>query len=336
MNIRMKIIQTITAIDPKTRYWKNTGWLTTKCPYCDGSSNKRHFNIRLKDNTSLRYKCFRATCAVEGLLTRKVAIQLGIKDQELLKEITKESYKSSEDFDTRGYFKNNLDYSLGDLTAESILYFNKRTKIDLIENQLFYKAFSSMKDFIIRNKIKPTNGMKFIRYKESEGHKFIYFLNSNNTMALYREIDGDLKGKVPIINTTDEDDGVHMPYILKRKNGNYIREDEDNEDRNQLFIAEGIFDIINIYNTFSNQKGTYISANGFTNIQSIIKDFVKYNYKSNVIILSDGDVDPHVYKYRHLKSIENRVNHLYVLYNEDFHDYGNMDEIQNIKRIVLK
>lgn len=334
MNIRMKIVSSLTEIDNKARFWRNTGWLSTKCPYCDEHSKKRHFNIRLKDGLSIKYKCFRASCGVEGLLTRKVAIQLGIKDQEVLKEITKESFRSSEDFDTRGYYKNNIQYILGTPSKEAMDYFIKRTKLDLIDNQIFYKIFTSMDYFIKINKIKPTNGMKFIRYKESENHKFIFFLNSNNTMIIYREIDGELKGKVPIIETDEE--GIHMPYILKRKEGQYIREDEDNEDRNQLFIAEGVFDIINIYNTFSSQIGTFISSNGFSNINSIIKDFVKYNYKSNVIILSDDDINPKVYKYRHLKSIENRVNHLYVLYNEDFHDYGNLDEIKNIKRIVLK
>ncbi len=328
------MVSILTTIDPKSRFWKNTGWLSTKCPYCDEHSKKRHFNIRLKDGLSIRYKCFRAACGVEGLLTRKVAIQLGIKDQDILKEITKESFRSSEDFDTRGYFKNKMEYILGAPSKESMDYFYKRTKIDLIDNQVFYKIFSSITQFIKTNKIKPTNGMRFIRYKEQEGHNFIFFLNSNNTMILYREIDGELKGKVPLIETNEE--GIHMPYILKRKEGSYIKEDEDNEDRNQLFIAEGIFDIINMYNKFNHQMGTFISSNGFSNINSIVKDFVKYNYKSNVIILSDDDINPKVYKYKHLKDVASRVNHLYVMYNEDFHDYGNVDEIKNIKKIVLK
>lgn len=338
----------LSSLYPDAKFWQN-GWVTIKCPYCDKDDKKKskkkhgHFNIFIKEGEVIRYKCFRASCDVGGVLMTRVAKDIGIKDGKLLAAIAKlalnSPYARIKEAGESYYLKvDNFDLEPCGYEAEK--YFNDRTKLNVNELQYEVKAFSSLITFMKRNKniVSSTKQIDYMMYQERKGHKYIYFLNYNNTLINVREINGDMKSKIPIFGDDKGNAKKHMPYILKQTEGEYISEAQVDYKRNQLFIAEGVFDIINLrYHYLKNQLGTFVSSDGFRYMESIVNEFIKYNYKSNVVVFSDKDVNPYVYKYKFInKKNFNRFHNFFIAYNENGHDYGEIRSDIKIKLNRLK
>lgn len=317
-------------------YSHNTHWLACKCPYCDSASNKRHMSIQLKEGEPIIYKCFRASCGVSGVLNKKIARDLGLTNPVFLKHI-QESYNANIAIDNhkKNLVKKIQGISLGDISKECSDYFFKRTNTELTsELQDKFRIFSDINKFIEENsnieKLRK-KALWFIRKKEKEGMKAIYFLNGSNTMLYGREIDGDMKLKMSLVEREDPLE-THRPYMFKSDGEDNYEGKEDT-----LFIGEGTFDIINAYlHIFTNYKGTFMASTSFTSTANLINLYSKYVFKPNIVILSDSDVDISVYTKRVLKRInKERVGDIYVLYNlegKDLGDYpGHPYKIERVK-----
>ena len=143
-------------------------------------------------------------------------------------------------------------------------------------------------------------------------------------MLYYREIDGDRKGKMSLVDNVYDRYIRHKPYYFT-------------SDKNPtLYIAEGIFDIINTYFYTGNRKGSYIASNGFASTRNILYEFTKYIYLPDVVILSDNDVPIEKYQYFLRGQLGNRMKSLKILYNENDKDIGDIRSGIKYKQIRLK
>lgn len=309
------------------RYSKASKWVACKCPYCDTSSNKRHMNIQLKEHQPLIYKCFRASCGVQGVLTKKVARDLGLTNSVFLKIIDKKYNENIMiDATKKTILKGIHDVDLGDISEECAAYFKKRTGRVLNSTlQHKFRICSSINQFIDKNshiaKLNMDN-LNILAYRENmQNKKFIYFFNDRYTMVYGREIGGDLKIKTSIIS---DKTGLasHIPYTF-RSDGEYQYKDTDAEGT--LFLGEGVFDIINAYfHLYHNYKGVFMASTSFTATPNCINLFSKYIFEPNIIILSDDDVKITTYEkfLKYNKINKNRIHDLYVVYNKDAKDLG--------------
>lgn len=312
-----------------SKFSHNTGWLACKCPYCDHASNKRHFNIQLKDGEPLIYKCFRASCAVSGVLNRKVSRDLGLDNPAFLKLIHKSYNENIKLEGTKKTFLHGVsNINLGIIDKEVAQYFKSRTNTTLTkEIQEKFRIATSMKSFYEKNKhVENLNHNRLLDfvYSENRGKKFIYFFNSKYTLLVARQINGDQKIKISISNENNKLK-EHMPYIF-RSDGEIPYNNTTAEDT--LFIGEGTFDVINAYlHLYKSYKGTFMASLAFPATRKNIDIFSKYTYKPDIVILSDGDIDMWYYTKAMLKKInKNRCNNIYVVYNNRSHDLGQVED----------
>lgn len=312
------------------------GYLNCPCPVCDKNENrsKDHLYILINDNAPLAYWCFRATCGIKGVVNKSLAKKLGITDEDLLDKIGGESSKKGSRKYKVSYFTNGKLKIPSDVSNEAKDYFYKRTGVDLtneVSNK--FHIFSNLKLFYKLNKeyIDNTNIKKYIYHHKDKD--YIYFLNETCTSVTYRRIDdnGDYsKGKINLVSP--ENIFIkHKPYSFT------IEEGKDyNKKGETLFIAEGIFDILNVYFIANkkNIKGTYITSGGNAGMVSIIREFSKFNRNANIIIFADNDVPLSFYKKR-LSKLTNRLNEITVYYNEASKDIGDISKPIKLKKYII-
>ena len=317
--------------DHREGRYHNTAWLECKCPFCDFNSRKRHLNILMDRNQPLIFRCFRASCGRSGVVNKKMGRTLGITNSSLLEAIENDYLKSSKTKLTSSYYVNDFieDYSyeveLHDLRDDTKEYFFKRTGIKIDKYKSLFRVCDNITQFTKDNKNRfNTKKLYYLIKLEEDNHNFIYFFNDTYTMLYYREIDGDRKGKMSLVDNVYDRYIRHKPYYFT-------------SDKNpKLYIAEGIFDIINTYFYTGNRKGSYIASNGFASTRNILYEFTKYIYLPDVVILSDNDVPIEKYQYFLRGQLGNRMKSLKILYNENDKDIGDIRSGIKYKQIRLK
>lgn len=329
--LRQKILDELTQ-KRNCKYYKNTGWVETKCPSCDKKrDNKRHLNIQLIDGRPIIGTCFRASCNVGGILNKQFGKSLGLSD-ELCTLLEEESIKYHKYSTVTKYYVNNIrdDFILGDIDPDVGEYFLKRTGKNLIEYQSVFRICTSMKKFLKVNKLKIPQAYPLIRWEE-EGRKFIYFFNSTYSVVNYREIYGEnLKGKLTLVRGNTKENLKHKPYFVDNNKNEY------NEDFDTLIIAEGPFDIVNTYlHLFSGHNALFLSVTGAASLKSIIFEYTKYHYRARIHIISDKDIDISWYKRFLYNKIKDRVSEFIVYYNKLSKDVGDISDGFDMEKITL-
>ena len=340
MKIMTKLQETVLnylyKYDEKAKFRKSRGWVTVKCPYCDTSSNKSHFNIQLKEGQPIIYKCFRASCGVGGVLNKKVARKLNISDTKVLGELDDMFLANTKYHTSNEYYAKEGNYKLGEINDVCENYFKLRTGASATMYQNKFRIASSLEEFVRLNSKKITfmNNIKFLLEAEKHGRDFIYFFNDRYTMLYYREINGlDIKGKVAI-NKNSSILLKHKPYsVVHTGKASKLH----NKGSDTLFLAEGIFDIINTVLFIAPEvTGTFIASTSFEASRSIIQEFSKYKYKPYIVIISDSDIDLPLYKFKILRYIEKRISDMLVLYNTVAKDFGDIRYSMKVERFKLK
>lgn len=321
----------LNALPLGSKYRKNTGWVQTKCPNCDGNSKKSHLNILLLDDHPIRYRCFRASCNTGGIVNRLMGRKLGFPG-ELNERLEKESIRFYKYTTSPKYYAKTKDYELGDLEGFATEYFGLRTGKDLNQLQDQLRICSNLNLFCKLNDIDPKVAYPVTKW-EREGRQFIYFFNESFTSLLYREVYGDnAKGRISLIKNDPKNNIKHKPYVLV--NNGEVKLDEDHD---VLILSEGPFDIINsLLYLAPRLKATFIAVAGLANLKTIIMEFSKYHYRPRVYIMSDKDVDISWYQKYLLKRIDKRISELVVFYNTLAKDIGDIRDGFNINRIDVK
>lgn len=318
------------------KWHRNTRWLQLKCPKCDGHSKKSHLWIHLSDNSSIVYKCHRASCGIHGLLNKSMAKEIGLTGSELLEEIDNEYLKFIGKREVNTYYKNKneINYLEEESNEEVKEYFLSRTGKELTDElKNDFRIFTNLNEFYEKNKdyIEYSSIKRYLYYHKSKD--YIYFLNDTFTMVLYRQVNGEDKGKFSIVSNTNT--RTHKPYgfkVLIKDSNNRLHKPKSNT----LIIAEGPFDILNARLSATGRlAGQYIASGGNSQIFKIVKEFCKYYYKPVIVIFSDNDVDINFYKYRVLRVIKKRVDRVYVIYNNKGKDIGENPKEWDLKSFEI-
>lgn len=312
-----------------TKWYKNTGYLETKCPICDANSKKRHLSIKLIDNQPIAYKCFRASCNAGGILNRKFAKTLGLPE-DLCQALEDESLKYHNYSTTPKYYSRKGDFLLGVIDTAVNEYFRDRTGKDIFEVQEKLRITTNITNWQKINNIRIKQLYPLVLWEE-RGDKFIYFFNSAYSTVHYRQINGDKRGRVTLVTGSTKEPIRHKPYFIE---DNINKFDDENS---VLVLAEGPFDIINTYLYLNPEPhGMYIAVGGMANMKSIIMEYTKYHYRAKVYIMSDDDVDISWYKRYLLPRIDQRISSLEIIYNTKAKDVGNIEDGIELKRTILK
>lgn len=315
-----------------------TGWIEVKCPRCDSKSKKRHLNVRLVEDTAIQYRCFRAGCEIHGILQKPIAKELGLTNPKLLDAIDNEYLRFIGKKSFNNYYKNDTDeinFSEDEISKEINDYFKSRTGKDLTkELRDDFRIFTNLENFYEKNKdYIDYNLIKFfIRFHK--GKDYIYFLNQANTLVLYRQVNGDDKGKFSLI-TSMKRTKSHLPYgfTVDKK---YATLCLHKEGSNTLILAEGPFDILNARLSATGRlAGRYVSSGGSAQTGKIVREFCKYVYRPVIVIFSDSDVNINYYKYKILKSVKKRIERMYVIYNNNGKDIGENPKDWDLQRYEI-
>lgn len=306
-------------------------YISTKCPICDGHSTRRHMDIKLIDGKPITYKCWRASCGVEGQLNRDMGRKLGLS-LDLCDALENESRKYSKYRVTTIKYHERVDtYLLGHIDPMVGDYFSKRTGKSLHELQDKLRIVTDITNWQKINNVNVRPLYPLVKWEEL-GQKFIYFFNSTFTTIHYRQVNGDKRGRITLVKSID-DNIRHKPYFVIRNNPDY----DDDTGRNLLILAEGPFDMINSYLlAFPNTNGVFVCAGGAASMRTIISEFTKYHYRSRIWVVSDKDVDISLYKRYLLKKVDSRISEMCVFYNKLAKDIGDISTGINLEKTTLK
>lgn len=312
---------------------QNHRYISTKCPICDSHSNKRHLDIKLIDNKPITYKCWRASCGVEGQLNREMGRKLGLS-LDLCDTLEDESRKYSKYRVSTIKYHDRIDtYLLGSVDPVVGDYFSRRTGNSLHELQDRFRIVTNITEWQRINNVNIKYLYPLVKWEEI-GHKFIYFFNSTFTTIHYRQVNGDKRGRITLIKSID-DNIRHKPYFIVRNNPDYV--EDDSLERNLMILAEGPFDTINSYLlAFPKVNGVFVCAGGAASMRTIINEFAKYHYRSRIWIVSDNDVDISLYEKYLLKKVDKRISEMCVYYNKLSKDIGNIETGIHLEKTTLK
>ena len=274
--------------------------------------------IRCTPDMPLYLKCFRAGCNNSRRLTEKDLIDLGFLDRAAIKELIKDIKPRDFNFET-GYFEVlNIDYSK--LTDSQYVYMMDRCKIQLTKETMFeYKIIPDFKDTLKMS--------KFINIDASKYHvqpkNTICFHTDNENKFMFRGINRDFK----LILTADKD-----------RVGNYYTLNIGKINKSIIFLCEGVFDCINVYNMNRNigKDAIFVATFGFASyIKAIEYYYQKYidTLEHIVIVMDTIEVSKGVFVYpldevkTLVKQLENRlgkrfVKKIDVIYNSSSKDFG--------------
>lgn len=310
----------------------NKEWYTLRCPFC-GDSDKhkesKHLNIRIsKKDDIMAIKCFQPKCDIGGLLKRDHLIKLGVSDLEILNYVSSKEKENKKIINKISVTKLNLKIPLN-IKKENKEYFEKRTGLNITEEMIQkYRIIGDIENFINMNKDKiDYNKMLWkLMYNEREGIRYIGFLNDSGTFLNFRSVNDKIKHiKIPIIHLPIYVD--HKPYSIKR-NFNIKK-------RPYIVIAEGVFDIINIYNYLNNYDGLFLMAGSVGGIWNIFNKISKYYYDVIWVFIRDEGVNidffKKIKKYNDYKFKHDAI----VIYNEASKDFGEIMKPIKMKKIKI-
>lgn len=309
----------------------NGEWYKMKCPFCGDSPNPHttHFNIRIsEDDNFMVKKCFQPGCVASGLLTRDGLIHIGISDTDVLRFVI-DSAKENKDVVSRiSGTKLNLEFP--DLLDEPKEYIYRRTNIDLDkeDNIKKYRIVTDLNKFynINKDKIEYNKRLWMLMAKERKGKRYVGFVNDTGTFMDIRSVkDGKITHmKIPLKEFPLYVD--HKPYLIKH-NFSLKR-------KMKIYIGEGVFDIINVYNFFRND-GVYIRTGSINSYYKIFKRFSKYYYDVEWVFIRDKDVSIEFFK-KLKKTYSYRIKHdPLIIYNDLSKDFGDLREPIEVKKIKI-
>lgn len=286
------------------------------------------------ESSPLIFHCFRASCGKAEVVTQEHLVQLGFQNEEAIKLLlSKDFVKSVRTINLKGYHLVVRDH---ELIEEQINYLSKRLGYTPSTEELSsFRIIPNIKQVIEDNQLVEYNPSINEVYKRMNNQKtMITFTNSSYDIFSCRSITSNFKGLLSISK-----DKKFMGYDLKNT-------PDDNVEN--LIIAEGIFDILNIKKYFAViPNSLYLASCGFNNTIPILKYYYrKYieSVKRIIIFLDSDEFDGYKYKYKEYmyntikRSIRQELGRgfeFYIIYNSASKDFGDMSKpIKPIKEEI--
>lgn len=278
--------------------------------------------IRCSPDAPLYLKCFRASCTNSRKLTEKDLLDMGFTDKEAIIQLLKDTKKKNFEF-KKGYNQELfVDYSK--LTGEQLAYMVDRCKIVLTDETMFeYKIIPDLKSTLQYSPHIQINADKFSLNPKNT----ICFHSDNENKFICRGIGRDLK-----LSLTADQDMV----------GNYYTLNIGKKNKTIMFICEGVFDCINVYNMNKNigKDAIFVATFGFASyVKAIEYYYQKYiNTMNHIVLVMDSDIignSGFTYNITDVRDIVTKleqslgkkfVNKIDVIYNSASKDFGDFRE----------
>ena len=278
--------------------------------------------IRCSPDAPLYLKCFRASCTNSRKLTEKDLLDMGFTDKEAIIQLLKDTKKKNFEF-KKGYNQELfVDYSK--LTGEQLAYMVDRCKIVLTDETMFeYKIIPDLKSTLQYSPHIQINADKFSLNPKNT----ICFHSDNENKFICRGIGRDLK-----LSLTADQDMV----------GNYYTLNIGKKNKTIMFICEGVFDCINVYNMNKNigKDAIFVATFGFASyVKAIEYYYQKYiNSMNHIVLVMDSDIignSGFTYNITDVRDIVTKleqslgkkfVNKIDVIYNSASKDFGDFRE----------
>lgn len=304
--------------------------IRVSCPYCKDRRHPLDPKMYVSLEPPFKFNCFR--CDASGILNARTLQDFKVSDSDLVGTIVKEGRKASKNTGKKRKKINRVANRIENKQAakEAIDYFNGRYGCSYqIEDadRLFdlYKMVLDANTFI-----KMSGGKKsdYFDYDHSIG-----FVSSDKSYAIFRST---------LANTEDKVRYSNVPLIndnLASKMFTVGTEVDMMQERVQLVLAEGIFDIIGIYEHYykdRDNKARIFAANCGKSYRSTIERIMRLGFLDlDIVIYSDGDVEPQFY--RDMKenwSVLQRMRFT-VYYNNIGKDYGVKKSEISLRKAII-
>lgn len=315
--------------------------IAIKCRFCDDyiKPNKPpHLYIgRVESNkgSALLYHCKK--CEVSGKITkgflRKYNIELTPNIIKSLKNTN--SVKSSNSIIENKNISNNTDYKLVPLGNVK----KHKEKINYLENRFGFKIDNDyikrmnivldLNEFLIYNNlledilIEKKEVKNISNLLENISNNYVGFLTADKNYIIFR-------------NCNPLDTGQrYYNFQLSRKISKYFYVIGSNlnilTDIPRIVLAEGIFDIIGVYNRYGiedSDNTIYAGVCGKSNYLSVLKNIITktaFN-DANIIIYADKDTDLDYFKKTFYEFKD--FNKFIIYYNKNGKDFGENEDIE--------
>lgn len=305
------VILHIKTISSLFKLLSNNNYYQAFCPFCNDATRKNnpsHGHLNICVNSPF-VKCFR--CDYKNSLF-KFLIDTGYNNKQDLVNL-------------KNYSSNNYTY----LNTFNIKYDNKNL-IDNLENihhnfmKNYNKEYKTIKDYLY-NRCLNINMIDFLLYPS-----IVY-----DTPSICFQNNAGEKITCRLINNKK----YRYKIIGNNKSYYFFQDINDIMNYNNIFIAEGPFDIINAYNYspfFNNHNTFYISINGssyYQSVKNLISKFLMIG-NFNIHILFDSNVNNKLKNINQInfliKNINFEINSFYYTtnYSKDISEFINLSKIK--------
>ena len=314
-----------------------------RCPYCGDSrhANHGHFSIKIDvddPDTPMMYKCFR--CNEHGLLTSDVLEDLGLHvssmDKQNLKLFNRKVAKKNkltdaciEQFDLIDYTR---DY---DRVKYKIDYINDRLGSNIgVSDIVPLSIVPNILDFFAMNKIKMESLDRVYSPQQLRfiDRNYVGFLSYNKNAIVLRDITGSSSQRY-ITMTINKNNLDPNGFYSIRNSIDLLYSHGIN-----IHIAEGIMDILNVYDHVNSRNLTdnyYYAVCGFSYAR-VLRGIIRMGINTglNVHIYADNDkTDEDIL--RQIKPISAWIDNLCIHRNSNAKDYGvHKNDIRDTCRII--
>lgn len=317
-----------------------------RCPYCGDSANPNHGHFSIKidpedPDTPMVYRCFR--CPAHGLINSDVLEDLGLHVSELNKQnmklfnrkIAKKNRITDaciEQFDLVDYTN---DYSRVEYKID---YLNSRLGSSFgVDDIIPLSIVPSIMDFFAMNNIDPRTlsreySTQQLRFFDAN---YIGFLSYNKNDIILRDITGNASQRYVTININGRNLDPNGFYSIK----NSI--DILYQHQIHIHIAEGIMDILNIYDSLHNrdmENNYYYAVCGFS-YSRVLRGIIRMGINTGLLVHVYADNDKNDRDIiRQLEPLYPWLDKIYLHRNAypNSKDYGvNRELIKDTSRIIL-
>lgn len=318
-----------------------------RCPYCGDSLNNAkdaHFYI----NNYAPFKFYCQKCNVTGLFSDSVLIHMGLFNAELSSKLSKcivdykinlnKRYGST--FESYFSDKKNLDILPNQYNAKEIRkidYINGRLGIDISSNNDIekYKIILNLTDFLNNNGVPYKNNKtpEELRKIDVIDDHYVGFLLTDKNMIVFRNINSGEEERYCNFKVYNETYNISKKFYV-------ISNDIDlSSNVFNLYLTEGIFDIIGVYNHIYNQQmksnDIFIGCKGksYNFVINSLKDIGILN--CNINIYSDSDVNVKWFQDKLMRfNTIARLNGINLYYNNVSKDFGVPKNNIEVRKVI--
>lgn len=328
---------------PVCKMTLNKQEFSIRCPFCgDSIKDKRSSHFYISNYKPHLFHCFK--CETSGIFNNKILIMLNLSNNEIVNKLNKEftEYKKNLNIKYGNNFENyfsskKLNYypnSYNDLEMKKIEYIENRLGIEMIESDIEkYKIILNLKDFLSSNNICFNRNNNEKNKIDDLTKNYVGFLLNDKNMINFRNINPNSETRYTNFKLFPDSISFTRKFYTISNHINLSR------DIFNIYMTEGIFDILGVYNHIyncnMNNNDLFISCNGksYNFVLNYLKSLSILN--CNINIYSDNDVNIDFFK--NLKSYNQllKFNGFNLNYNTKCKDYGVKKDLININSINL-